>query len=182
MKDLIHQVLSQSSTAFSVTPGKSQWFIDSACCSHMTSDSTIFSHKTAISLNPTIYTVDGSHMPVSHVGSISTSNLSISHTYLVPKLSSNLLSVGQLCELGLELKFSNKGVDVQDSHIGQLLGTSYKFRRLFELSSLHIPSSTTTSVVAITVTSSLWHSQLGHASLPRVQLLASQGHLGSVNF
>jgi hypothetical protein len=92
----------------------------------MTFDSTIFSHKTTISPNPAIYTADGSHMPVSHVGSISTSNLSISDTYLVPKLSLNLFFVGQLCELGLELKFSNEGVDVQDSQTGQLLGTGRK--------------------------------------------------------
>jgi len=113
---------------------------------------------------------------------ISTSNLSVSDTYLVPKLSLNLLSVGQLCELGLELKFSKKGVDVQDSQTGQLLGTGYKVGRHFELSFLQIPSSTTTSMAAITVTSNLWHSRLGHASLSRVRLLASQGHLGSVNF
>jgi hypothetical protein len=84
----------------------------------MTSDSTIFSHKIALSPNPAIYTVDGSHTPISHIGSISTSNLFVSDIYLVPKLSLNLFSVGQLCELGLELKFSNKGVDVQDSQTG----------------------------------------------------------------
>jgi len=100
----------------------------------MTSDSTIFSRKTALSPNPAKYTVDGSHMPISHIGSISTSNLSVNDNYLVPKLSLNLLSVGQLCELGLELKFSNNGVDVQDSQTGQLLGTSRKVGRLFELS------------------------------------------------
>ena len=54
-------------------------------------------------------------MPVSHIGFVSTSNLSIGDTYLVHKLSLNIISVGQLCELGLELTFSNKGVDVQDS-------------------------------------------------------------------
>jgi hypothetical protein len=102
----------------------------------MTSDSTIFSHKTALPPNPAVYTADGSHIPVSHVGSISTSNLYVSDTYLVPKLSLNLLSVGQLCELGLELKFSNKGVDVHDSQTGQLLGTGRKVGRLFELLSL----------------------------------------------
>ena len=32
------------------------------------------------------------------------------------------------------------------------------------------------------VSSSLWHSRLGHASLPRVQSLASSGHLGRVDF
>jgi hypothetical protein len=37
-------------------------------------------------------------------------------------------------------------------------------------------------MAAITVTSTLWHSRLGHASLPRVKLLASQGRLGLVNF
>ena len=40
------------------------------------------------------------------------------------------------------------------------------------------------SSVAATTTLSpdLWHSRLGHASLSRLQLLASQGHLGSVSF
>jgi len=134
----------------------------------MTSDSTIFSHKTALSPNPAIYTTNGSHMPVSHIGSISTSNLSVNDTHLLPKLSLNLLFVGQLCELGLDLKLFNKGVDIQDSQTGQLLGTGRKVGRLFELSFLQIPSSTTTSMAAITVTSSLWHSRMGHASLPHV--------------
>jgi hypothetical protein len=40
------------------------------------------------------------------------------------------------------------------------------------------------SSVAVTTTLSpdLWHSRLGYASLSRLQLLASQGHLGSVSF
>jgi hypothetical protein len=102
-------------------------------------------------------------------------------------LSLNLLSVGQLCELGLELKFSNKGVDVQDPQTGQLIGTGRKIGRLFEIAFLQTPSHLSPSVTAsafvatFTASSNLWHSRLGHASLPRVQLLASQGHLGSVN-
>ena len=43
----------------------------------------------------------------------------------------------------------------------------------------HIVSS---SVVATTLSPNLWHSRLGHAFLSRLQLLASQGHLGSVSF
>ena len=40
------------------------------------------------------------------------------------------------------------------------------------------------SSVAATTTLSpdLWHSRLGHTSLSRLQLLASQGYLGSVSF
>jgi hypothetical protein len=171
----------------SVTSGKNSWFVDSACCNHMTPDPTLFSQKSALSPNLDIYTADGSRLPVSHTGSISSPNLSIDDTYLVPNLSLNLLSVGQLCELGLELKFSNKGVDVQDPQTGQLIGTGRKIGRLFEIVFLQTPShlspsvTASASVAAFTASSNLWHSRLGHASLPRVQLLASQGHLGSVN-
>ena len=102
----------------------------------MTSDPTLFSQKSALSPNPTIYTADGSRLLVSHTGSISSPNLSVDNTYLVPQLSLNLFSVGQLCELGLELTFSNKGVDVQDPQTGQLIGTGRKIGRLFQLSFL----------------------------------------------
>uniref|UniRef100_A0A2N9F074 Reverse transcriptase Ty1/copia-type domain-containing protein n=1 Tax=Fagus sylvatica TaxID=28930 RepID=A0A2N9F074_FAGSY len=114
-------------------------------------------------------------------GTISSPDLTIPDTYIVPKLSLNLLSVGQLCELGLDLHFSNRGVDVQDPLTGKLLGTGRKIGCLFELCNLQIPSHMVSSSVAAPTTLSpdLWHSRLGHVSLSRLQLLASQGHLGS---
>jgi hypothetical protein len=45
------------------------------------------------------------------------------------------------------------------------------------VSTLNLYITATTS----NASSNLWHSRLGHASLPRVQLLASQGHLGSID-
>jgi hypothetical protein len=71
-----------------------------------------FSQKTPLAHSPIIYTADSSHMSVSHTGTIFSPDLTISDTYLILKLSLNLLSVGQLCELGLDLHFSNRGVDV----------------------------------------------------------------------
>ena len=58
-------------------------------------------------------------MFVSHIGTVSSPDLTISDTYLIPKLFLNLLSIGQLCEFGLDLHFSNRGVDVQGSTDGQ---------------------------------------------------------------
>jgi hypothetical protein len=178
---LIHQVLSRSSKALTVTSGKHSWFIDSACCNHMTPDLTFISQKTSSSPNPVNYTAEGSQLPVSHTSSISSPHLTVNNKYLVPKLSLNLLSVGQLCELGLELKFSNKGVDVQDSQTGQLIGIGRKIGRHFEPLFLRTPTHLSATVTAFTAYSSLWHYPLGHASLPRVQLLASQGYLGSAD-
>ena len=121
-------------------------------------------------------------MPVSHKVTISSPSLSLSDTFQIPKLSINLLSVGQLCELGVDILFINHGMNVQDPWIGQVLGTGRKIGRLFEVHDFKIPSqvvfyATTTA----TISPDLWHAYLGHTSLSH-QLLASQGHLGSVQF
>uniref|UniRef100_A0A2N9IZP8 Integrase catalytic domain-containing protein n=1 Tax=Fagus sylvatica TaxID=28930 RepID=A0A2N9IZP8_FAGSY len=171
-----------SNSALSVTPGiSSEWFLDSACCNHMTDNPHLTSAHTPPVL-PTITTADGSAMTVSHVGSISTPNLSISDVFCVPKLHLNLLSVGQLTELGLNLFFSSRGCLVQDSRTGQIVGSARKVGRLFELTSLHFPSSSVSApVIAASASIELWHSRLGHVSLPRIQTLVSRGLLGSVS-
>uniref|UniRef100_A0A2N9GEW1 Uncharacterized protein n=1 Tax=Fagus sylvatica TaxID=28930 RepID=A0A2N9GEW1_FAGSY len=148
----------------------------------MTPHASHFSQKTPLASSLIIYTPDSSHMSVGHIGTVSSPNLTIPDIYLVPKLFLNLLFVGQLCELGLDLHFSNRGVDVQDPLTSKLLGTGRKIGRLFELCNLQIPSHMVSSSIAATTTLSpdLWHSHLGHASLSRLQLLASQGHLESL--
>jgi hypothetical protein len=70
---------------------------------------------------------------------------------------------------------------VRDPQTGHLIGIGRKIGRLFEIYFLQIPSHLSISVTAFTTSSSLWDSCLGNASLPRVHLLASQGHLGSVD-
>uniref|UniRef100_A0A2N9HG58 Integrase catalytic domain-containing protein n=1 Tax=Fagus sylvatica TaxID=28930 RepID=A0A2N9HG58_FAGSY len=173
---------SASNLALSVTPGiSSKWFLDSACCNHMTDNPHITSAHTSPVL-PTITTADGSAITVSHVGSISTPTLSVSDVFCVSKLHLNLLSVSQLTELGLKLFFSSRGCLMQDSRTGQIVGTAHKVGRLFELTSLHFPSSSVSApVIAASASIELWHSRLGHVSLPRIETLVSRGLLGSVS-
>ena len=165
---VVQQVLSHTSTALSVTSSKQPWFFDTACCNHMTPNESQFFDKAPFEYPITIYTADGTPMPISHKGTIYSPYLSLSDTFHIPKLSLNLLSIGQLCELGIDLLFTNHGVDVQDPQIGQVLGTGRKV----------------VFVAATTATPSpdLWHARLGHPSLSRLQLLTSQGHLVSVQF
>ena len=180
---VIQHVLSRTSIALSVTSSKQTWFFGTAYCNHMTPNESQFSDKTPLKHPITIYIADGTPMLVSHKGTISSPCLSLSDTFHIPKLSLNLLSIGQLCELSIDLLFTNHDVDVQDPQTGQVLGTSRKVGRMFEIHDLKIPSQVV-SAVATAVTSSpdLWHVRLGHPSLSRLQLLASQGHLGSVQF
>ena len=94
IKAVVQQVLSQISDALSVTSGNHSWFFDTACYNHMTPDESQFSDKSPLAHSIYIYTVDGTPMPVSHKGTISTPSLSLSATFHIPKLSINLLSIG----------------------------------------------------------------------------------------
>ena len=188
LQDMVNQVhlpsSSASNTALSTTLGTSPtWLLDSACCNHMTSSPNVVPSHTSTSL-PTIYTANGSPMHISHLSNVSTPSLSVSNVYQIPKLTHNLLSVGQLTELGFSLTFSSTSVVVQDSQMGQIIGTARKVGRLFELIFLHLPSSRlSASAVSEQSTSSiaLWHSRLGHASISRVKQLVSRGLLGLVS-
>ena len=75
------------------------WLFDTACYNHMTRNESQFSDKALLAHPISIYTIDGTPILVSHKGTISTSSLSLSDTFHISKLSLNLLSVGQLCEL-----------------------------------------------------------------------------------
>ena len=86
--------MSQPFSALLVTSGNKYWLFDSACCNHITPHASHFSQKIPLAPSPIIYTTDSLHMSVSHIGTNSSPNLIIPDTYLVPKLSLNLLSIG----------------------------------------------------------------------------------------
>jgi hypothetical protein len=159
-----------SSSVLPVLPStSSHWLFDSTCCNHMTphpNSFTTFAHLPHSSL---IRTVDGSTMNVKNIGTISTPSLSLPQFFHVPELSFNLIYVGQLCELKYRLVFYFSNVHVQDPRTNQTLGTECRIERMFELSSLRLPT-ISISVVASSSSPSLalWHSRLGHTSTSRV--------------
>ncbi|XP_065630875.1 uncharacterized protein LOC136068103 [Quercus suber] len=78
--------------------------------------------------------------------------------------------------LGIDLLFTNHGVDVQDPWMGQVLVTSLKIGCMFEVHDLKIPSQlVSAATTTVTPSPDLWHARLGHPSLSCLQLLASQG-------
>ena len=64
-----------------------------------------------------------------------------------------------------------------------MFGTGRKVGRMFEVHDLKIPLQVVfVAATTITPLPDLWHAPLGHPSLSHLQLLASQCHLGSVQF
>ena len=92
----------------------------------MTPDEFQFSDKAPLEHPITIYIADGTPMPVSHKGTIFSPSLSLNDTFHIPKLSLNLLSVGQLCEIGVDLLFTNHSVDMQIPERVKCLGQAVR--------------------------------------------------------
>ena len=74
---MFYRYMSQPSPALLVISGNKSWLLNSTCCNHMTPHASHFSQKTPLAPSPIIYTVDSSHMSVSHIGTISSPNLTV---------------------------------------------------------------------------------------------------------
>ena len=176
-----------SSLLITSSMSPSYWFMDSACCNHMTSHPFLFSQRAPAPHSLNICIVNGSIIFGHNIGSILTSNLSIPRFFNVPNISYNLFSVGQLTKLGYRITFNYSGYIVQDWRMGQELGTGPRVEHMFPMDNLHLPHVAPVSIVTTTTTVSsipslaLWHTRLGHTSSSRVQYLVSKGLLDSVS-
>ena len=108
------------SSSLSISSGMSpsSWLMDFACCNHMTPHSSLFSQLELAPHLLNIHTANGSTMSGHNIGSISTSSLSVPRVFNVPDLSYNLLSVGQLTELGYRIIFDYSRCIMQDPRTG----------------------------------------------------------------
>ena len=80
--------------------------------------------------NLKINTADGSSLPISSVGDLSSS---LTNVFVSPNLSTNLISVGQLFDNNCNVHFSRSGCVVQDQVSGQMIAKGPKVGRLFPL-------------------------------------------------
>ena len=89
-----------------------------------------------------ITTANGNQSLISRVGTIDLSNASgqsiiLPNVYFVPKLSANLLFVGQLIDDGYSVNFSSSGCVMQARQIGKVIAMGSKYSRLFLLDMGH---------------------------------------------
>ena len=92
--------------------------MDFACCNHVTPHSFLFSELKLAPHPFNIHTVNSSTMSGHNIGSISTSNLSVSGVFNVPDLSYNLFFVRQLVELGYRIIFDYSECIMQELRMG----------------------------------------------------------------
>jgi hypothetical protein len=92
----------------------SSWVLDSGCTNHMIGERSMFStYSLKTNFNKNIVFGDNSKGDVIGLGKVViTLEHSIKNVLHVDSLSYNLLSVSQLCEMGYNCLFTDKGVEV----------------------------------------------------------------------
>ena len=157
---------SSASLSFPIT--SSTWFLDSGASNHMTSIEHSFTDSHAYLGKEKITTDNGDQLLISGVGTITLSSVSgqfiiLPNVYFVPKLSANLLSVGQLIDNGYLVHFSSSGCVIQGRQTGKVIATGSKHGRLFLLDIGH-HSLFASSFNDFNKLWTVWHQRLGHVN------------------
>jgi hypothetical protein len=150
----------------------------------VTSDQSQLAACKPITDGVSIQTADGTSCSITHRGSLYSKNFSVPDVSLVPQLSMNLLSVGQIADHNCFIGFDDSSCFIQDRQSGAVIGTGHSRSgapSLYILDTLRLPSSTAcVSSVSSSSPSSFtkWHHRLGHLCGSRLSTLIHQGYLG----
>ncbi|GAA0166461.1 hypothetical protein LIER_21609 [Lithospermum erythrorhizon] len=116
------------------------WYIDSGCSNHMCKDEKMFntidrsfSHPVKLGNYDKLEVKGRGNVRLSIDGAAYT----ICEVYYVPKLKSNLLSVGQLQEKGLTVHFKHGACSIYHQSKGEIIKATMKKNRMF---AIHIDS------------------------------------------
>uniref|UniRef100_A0A0E0HPR5 Retrovirus-related Pol polyprotein from transposon TNT 1-94-like beta-barrel domain-containing protein n=1 Tax=Oryza nivara TaxID=4536 RepID=A0A0E0HPR5_ORYNI len=96
---------SASWPAFGVSPeeaAKGKWYIATAATNHMTRDQSVISNLKPVT-GRVVGGGNGAGLQVHGSGAVNTETVAIPDVWYVPGINCNLVSVGQLCQLGLEV-------------------------------------------------------------------------------
>ncbi|CAH9134446.1 unnamed protein product [Cuscuta epithymum] len=148
-----------------------EWYIDSGCSNHMTSNETIF-HELDTSIKTKVKMGNGELVEAKGKGTIVIDTKKgtryIRNVLLVPRLAQNLLSVGQMMESGYALHFEKNSCRIYDKKNNQeiaevKMGNNRNFPIQWQY-----PQK---AMLAQLSDTSLWHRRFGHFNLNALRLL-----------
>lgn len=132
--EMVHQMIISALSAFGLSCNQQDsskpWYLDSAASNHMTNSIVPLSNIRNYDGNQEINTTDGSSLPITIIGDLSSS---VTNVFVSPSLCSNLLYVGQLVDNNYNVKFCCFGCIVQDQVSGKMIAKGPKVGRPFPL-------------------------------------------------
>ncbi|GAA0141050.1 hypothetical protein LIER_02285 [Lithospermum erythrorhizon] len=142
------------------------WYVDSGCSNHMCKDMELFTtldrsftHAVKLGNNDKLQVLGKGNVKFVIDGT----SYTISEVYFVPKLKSNLLSVGQFQEKGLTVLFKHESCSIYHPSRGEIIKIVMSKNRMFAVSTDNIKNQEGECLqVTIDDQAILWHQRYGH--------------------
>nr|BBF89705.1 hypothetical protein [Oryza sativa f. spontanea] len=120
--------------AFQVSPeeaAKGKWYIATAATNHMTRDQSVISNLKPVT-GRVVGGGNGAGLQVHGSGAVNTETVAIPDVWYVPGINCNLVSVGQLCQLGLEVSIFRGVCTVTRASDGSVVGKAHRSGAVYE--------------------------------------------------
>ena len=160
----------------------SVWYVDSGASNHMTSHGEWFNEMKQLDGPGYVETGDDSAHPIAHVGKVPLKMQDGKMKYLanvlhVPNITKNLVSVGQMIEQGLQVRFNPDGCYVEDYNKGCKLIT--KGKRVGRMFTLDVNMPTVKAAMfaqgaGVVADIDIWHKRIGHVNEQRLRSMQSK--------
>ncbi|KAF3621213.1 hypothetical protein FXO37_32912 [Capsicum annuum] len=150
------------------------WLVDSGASNHKTNSSSMLKNVRKYHGPSQIQVANDSNLPITKVGDITKT---FNNIFVSPKLSTSLISVGQLEDNNCDVNFSHNGCLVQDQVSGTIIAKGPKVGRLFPIH-FSIPRVLSFACTSTPSKTEVWHKSLGHPNSIVLSHLSNSGLLG----
>ena len=158
------------------------WYVDSGASNHMTSHGEWFNALRSPEKPGYVETGDDTAHQIQHVGNVPLSMNDGKVKYLVdvlhvPKITKNLVSVGQMVEQGLQVRFNQDGVFVEDFNDRcRLITKGNRCGRMFtlEVNMPEIKAAMFAHGAGVVADIDIWHKRVGHANVQRLRSMQTK--------
>ena len=124
-----------------------------------------------------IETGDDTPHPIRHIGDVpfgkDGEKTCIKDVLHVPTITKNLVSVGQLVEQGMQVRFNNNKCFIEKD--GRVIAKGRRDGRLFILDSNEVKPAMYAEGLKTETNIELWHKRIGHVNLQRLRGMQSKG-------
>ena len=154
------------------------WVLDSGATSHMTGDRGMFAELDT-SIVGTVRFGDGSQVDICGQGTVlfagkTGEHLVVERVYWIPRLNTHIISLGQLDEVGNEVRIKNGILRVRDEEDRLLIKVERSATRLYKLSARTAQPACYSALPSSDV-AWLWHARFGHLNFDNLRRLSRRG-------
>ena len=153
------------------------WYLDNGASNHMTGDQRYFSSMDK-SITGKVRFGDDSRIDIKGKGAISFIDMNgeprrMTDVYFIPKLRSNIISLGQATESGCDIRLNGESLTMHDQNGKLLVKANRSKNRLYKVRmGIKVTSQLHLSEIS---ESNRWHSRLGHVNTATMKAMIDKG-------